>query len=93
MRGAYTGDNLIPAICSGFQDGSEPAACLTSAPDVCSEGSDAFLECRSGYFAAAGRTRCNRIFGGFECTCAPAACCAVILTVSLTDRENQNFWV
>lgn len=71
LRGAFDPTHITAALCSGFTDGSEPASCLDFSPDECTQGSEGFNRCSSGYFAAAGRTRCQRTFEGFECLCAP----------------------
>lgn len=80
VRGAFEPAHVTAALCSGFSDGTEPASCLDFSPDECAQGSAGFSACSSGYFAAAGRTRCERTFEGFECLCAAcsvlhAPCC------------------
>eukprot|EP00892_Ulva_mutabilis_P009538 jgi/Ulvmu1/6957/UM033_0014.1 len=69
LRGAFEPGHITAALCSGFTDGSEPASCLDFSPEECTQGSEGFTQCSSGYFAAAGRTSCQRTFEGFECRC------------------------
>jgi hypothetical protein len=72
VRGAFTSENVVPALCSAFVDGKEPAECANEfGEDLCSPGSVGFQTCRTGYFAAAGRTRCERTFEGFHCVYVP----------------------
>lgn len=72
VRGAFEPGHITAALCSGFTDGTEPASCLDFSPEECTQGSEGFTQCSSGYFAAAGRTRCQRTFEGFECRCGTA---------------------
>ena len=65
-RGKLAYDDVLRAICAGFADGAQPAACAAAAGDACRSGSAGAAACAAN---TDGKTACRNTATGYECAC------------------------